>query len=406
MVLEDLDSPQDNFSNNPDPSDNDAFAKRPDGLFFDPQKLNYPPPIPLLGLGRNSVTNRAQKAIETFTQHANRPPTPTEGQAIAGHLIGMDRARAGQAYLSASAGIYRWWVTMDKGRYPFYQPTDVNPNKFWLIEGPWANYARHSFRFALYTIVATQVGDAVTRTIFSGVTTRKIIEDPALKDLMKGLREKLEAQRGSAGHGENPVQRRMRESAEAHKQANARSSGAPSSESSNSSWDDDGMSPTAGNESWSTSTNGPWNDSAYSSNSTPDSRSSQASASQPPPAWGTSQPPQQQSYDDSSPTGGLFQTETENNSSNTSGPAEQQGGSAWERLRRGGAPSAPTQRPPPPRRSPYVAQREASTVGDSFTFAGSDEERQRAQEQAQREFDERLERERQGKDFSDNERKW
>lgn len=66
----------------------------------------------------------------------------------------------------------------------------------------------------------------------------------------------------------------------------------------------------------------------------------------------------------------------------------------------------PIQRPPQPGRPPRRAQREDSTLGDSFTFAGSDEERQRAQVQAQREFDERIEKERQGKDFNDEGKKW
>lgn len=53
-------------------------------------------------------------------------------------------------------------------------------------------------------------------------------------------------------------------------------------------------------------------------------------------------------------------------------------------------------------------QREGATTGDAYSFSNSEAERAEAKAQAQREFDEKLDRERQGKDFSDDSgnRRW
>jgi len=70
-------------------------------------------------------------------------------------------------------------------------------------------------------------------------------------------------------------------------------------------------------------------------------------------------------------------------------------GDAWSQMRRGGEVQA--------------EQRQGSTLGDSFSFAdGSEAERRTERERAQREFDERVERERRGEEFGGggNGRKW
>jgi hypothetical protein len=152
------------------------------------------------------------------------------------------------------------------------------------------------------------------------------------------------------------------------------------------------MSPTAGNESWSSPSDNSWGD--YSQDT--QSRNQPQEQPQARQSWDRMSAPQQ-SDDDASPTGGMFQDDVQNPSKPT--------GSSWDRLRRGGAP-APIQKRPSPGTPPYREQRENSTLGDSFTFAGSDEERAKGQEQAQKEFNERIERERQGQDFNDEGKRW
>ena len=86
-------------------------------------------------------------------------------------------------------------------------------------------------------------------------------------------------------------------------------------------------------------------------------------------------------------------------------------GSAWDRLRRGEKPASTSQTSgakQQPNQSPWMRQqnetqkeqREGSTMGDSFAFSKTEEERSYAREEAQREFDARVEQERRGGDFS------
>lgn len=115
-------------------------------------------------------------------------------------------------------------------------------------------------------------------------------------------------------------------------------------------------------------------------------------------------------FDDASPT------------AQAQGQQGQQGGSAWDKLRRPDGKSQGDRRQTPyqvptsgsawsDRRpsSRQVAgleqeQKEGSTVGESYTFSGSEVEKAEARAQSQKEFDDRLDRERQGRDFSDDSR--
>jgi hypothetical protein len=83
--------------------------------------------------------------------------------------------------------------------------------------------------------------------------------------------------------------------------------------------------------------------------------------------------------------------------------------SAWDRIRREAA-SGQSQSPSTPGYSAEKRQtpRQESAPGDSFTFSATDEERQLAKQDAQKDFDARVERERQGRDFEDStaRKKW
>ena len=94
-------------------------------------------------------------------------------------------------------------------------------------------------------------------------------------------------------------------------------------------------------------------------------------------------------------------------------------GSAWDRLRRGEKPTPIPQNSggkPPPSQSQWSRrqsetqreQTEGSTTGN-FAFSKTEEERNYAKEEAQKEFDARVERERRGGDFSQgggDQRRW
>ena len=109
-------------------------------------------------------------------------------------------------------------------------------------------------------------------------------------------------------------------------------------------------------------------------------------------------------YDyDASPTGGqgmLDDTFASTDSSTT----DSTGVSAWERIRQQNAAAGTTPSPshsPVQRRGGRKGQQEDD--GDGFTFSSDEEERGYARVEAQKEFDERLERERRGGSFGGNE---
>jgi len=96
-------------------------------------------------------------------------------------------------------------------------------------------------------------------------------------------------------------------------------------------------------------------------------------------------------FDDASPTGG-------------SGAMGDGGGSRWERIRQQSASGSSSGSEPSVRRARGFQRepQESSSTGDSFSFSSSEEERSCARDEAQREFDERVEKERRGGDFSDS----
>ncbi len=99
-------------------------------------------------------------------------------------------------------------------------------------------------------------------------------------------------------------------------------------------------------------------------------------------------------FDDASPTGG----------SEAMDGSDGSGGSVWERIRQQSAsePAGSNMGRGRGRRGSGVQQeqQEGSTTGDSFSFSSSDEEKSYAKAEAQREFDERVEKERRGGDFT------
>lgn len=96
-------------------------------------------------------------------------------------------------------------------------------------------------------------------------------------------------------------------------------------------------------------------------------------------------------FDDASPTAG--------NDPNMGTPqpyTQQSGPGSWDRLRRGGSPQSglPSARQTTTRSAPTRDTPDFETKSDSFSFSNSEEERRLAKDQAQKEFDAMLEKER------------
>ena len=117
-------------------------------------------------------------------------------------------------------------------------------------------------------------------------------------------------------------------------------------------------------------------------------------------------------FDDASPTGGSgVMGDYSSSSSSSSSSAE--GGSVWERIRNqnasGAASSPTTTREYGGGRGAAAGRGKGEKVdgGESFSFSSAEEERQLAKDEAQKDFDARIERERQGGDFSSGrEKRW
>jgi len=153
------------------------------------------------------------------------------------------------------------------------------------------------------------------------------------------------------------------------------------------------MSPAAGNEAWSDSFDRAPDLSSTSTGDTPASDTYYGK--------GTYDRPERTSErnvprDGSSPVSGAFPGEEEKEKPST--------GSAWDRIRRNSAGQTPAS--PPKNRSFQEGQKEGSILGDSFNFSSTDEERQLAKAEAQREFDAEVERERRGDDSEHRGKRW
>ncbi|OAL50633.1 hypothetical protein IQ07DRAFT_587290 [Pyrenochaeta sp. DS3sAY3a] len=423
MVLQDAnDSAPGSFGDGSPSSTNDPYASSSSssGARFDP--TNLPQPLPIIGIfmgfSDRAVRFKAETTLQFAERKIGRSITPEESQALAYHLYQLEQTKSYFAATGAAGGVWRWYNTWDKVRYPFYQPKveDINPNKFWFVRGPMAQYARHAWRFSLYVVVAGQMGNVIGQLFAQPLAAINTSQDPKLEQF--GIELKAAAQADAernAMHGRDIQERRK----EFQEQVRNRSGGGPSPQAS---WgrqaprksEEDDMSPTAGNEAW---------DSRSSASDSWESFSSDTSQSAPqrqqrPPsteAWNRYPRPQQSSStssspfdDDASPTGGLFQEEVNNPQPEPEAPSSS-GGSSWDRLRRGGTP-VPIERPRQQqsrRAAPEPTEkREGSSLGDSFTFVENEDERKRERERAQQEFDARLERERQGKDFNDEGKRW
>lgn len=372
-----------------------------------------------MGFSERAVRFKTETTLKFAERKVGRQLNPEEAQALAFHIYKLEQTKSYFAATGAAAGTWQWWRTWDKMKYPFYQPKveDIDMNKFGPVRGPMAQYARHAWRFSLYVVVAGQMGSIIGQLIAQPLAAVNTANDPKLEHFGTELKASSHAEGQRTAQQGREIEDRRREFQE---QVRNRSGGGPSPQAR---WgrqpaaqkDDtaDDMSPTAGNETWGTESTsaGSWESfSNESSQPTPQKQQSPPSTG----PWNRQPPPQRQSNrsslpfddDDASPTGGLFQDEVANSQSQAQGQGRP-GESSWDRIRRGDQP-VPLQRPQRQRRAEPERreQKEGSTLGDSYTFVGDDEERNRERERAQQEFDARIERERQGRDFSDDGKRW
>jgi hypothetical protein len=390
MVLDDATaSAPDSFADDPYPSDNDLYSTKPSSngrntLTIDMGSLPHPMPIigPLIGYSEQSIANGIRENLSALQHTLKRPLTQEEAPVLAYYFAKAKATASYGAVLGMLGGAARCYQTADIFRFPFWRPKPekFDPNVFLAFKGQRARLAWHVARFWPYVILGQLIGTLLGSNYGMTVAAVGMQRDKRLTNFNEDMKKAIRGMRGNSPlpGGRTP---------------------APTQDHSSSPWPsrnttDDDMSPTAGNDSWSGSADGSTDTGAISDSqrralerSSEFNRNTRGVTKQPPP------------YDDASPTGGLFPLNEDKNSV----------GSAWDRIRRNAASgqAQPDQRSHPNTARPtQKEQSESSTLGDSFSFSSTDEERQLAKAEAQREFDDRLERERKGGDFDDRGKRW
>ncbi|KAF2842158.1 hypothetical protein M501DRAFT_389626 [Patellaria atrata CBS 101060] len=403
MVLEDTSNP-DSFSSDSSPSsDLDPYSSpsSSSNKLYDLSGLPKPFPIlgPLAGFTRAAQTHSIDTNLEHASKLLSRPLRPVEAQTLAFHYCRMSQFSSYGMALGAAWGVLRSYQTRETFAFLFWKPDlqRFNPDSFGPLKGNMARYALHGIRAQVYGTVFWVLGAAVASSYAASTSAAMMATNPEMKEFNEVLRNQvIRKARGELQREGLPVSREVQERWESEasrigpdqakqqqRQQRQRQQQLSTWSSRRSSTDDDDMSPQAAD---------------YPSS---DSRSSDfEDLTGPSSGFSTpSRPDTSYSSDDASPV------RRESTSS---------GGSAWDRIRRGEAPSSAIPRneaPNPPSPSPQNrgswAQRragsettEGATSGDSFAFSTSEEDRQLAKAEAQREFDARVERERMGRDFS------
>ena len=291
-------------------------------------------------------------------------------------------------------------------RFPLYTPfktgSRLSPDRFGPLRGARARAAWHGARFVAYGFVGVSLARLGCASYAFSTYIANRARDPRLRDVVElsrqGLKERQqrrgedarEGRRGveegerAALKGESVEMSRMRRRAEGE-EARKRQAGR------------DDMSPTGGafeaeqgvqaesgfaQDDWSAPRDGMEGQSWQADGSLP--QTSSTSVASPKPQRQTSSSTQQAS------------------------PTTKQSSSAWDRLRQNamsggsGSGSQPTSASNSPKSgSGSPPSNSPTSDSDSFSFSQRDEERQLAKSEAQKEFDARVEKERDGRDFDD-----
>ena len=335
---------------------------------------NYPQPIPIFGPSKPQLDGFVKRGLAGASLLLKRPPTQEEANALAYYICRGESSISYGKALGFGFGTYLWYKGRENYRFPFFSPDRAwfNPYKFGPLKGQLAAATWQSIRFNIYILSGFFLGGLAARSTSSAFFAFAIQRDERMKEIRTAMFEFAQRQKSR-------LPREQRQTNEPRSAAKTKS------------WDDD-MSPQAANYSSQKDT-GVLSDRQSSRWDSTDSSESSFGADKV-----TSQPRSfGDDYDDSSPT-----------TKPASEPSRSQG-SAWDQLRRQAVEGK--SQSSRPASNPFASDRRAAERqqrdrGDSFAFSTAEEDRQLARAEAQKQFDARVERERQGKDFNDSGRKW
>jgi hypothetical protein len=370
-------------------SDDDPYSNSiPQETSYHIDRSNFPRPIPIIGplLGYNDqfFSKVLQAKVLNGSKALGRPLTQDEATAFAYWTAKQISIFSYGAPVGISWGSWRCYSTATTMRFPFWQPnlekfqSDVFPPRLGILKGVRAVTAWHALRFVAYGACGNWFGQLFFGSYSMTVASVGELSDKRLKPFSDAIKSQAEKKRGSLQGIPKPGPMGQQQTGN-NQQDDASPSGGMF------------MEETMGN-----------NDGGNASGTTNQSRPWPAKTA--PPQMPTQETPDQpfDAWDDASPAGG------QGVPADTSQPRpSRSSGSAWDRLRRG-------EKPPPPgsrqqsglrpfsntQNEAQREQRQGSTLDDSYTFSKSEEERSYAKDEAQKEFDARVERERRGGDFS------
>lgn len=407
----------DSFADSAPSSDADPYSdSQPAGsgnYRIDASRL--PKPIPIVGrlLGYNEefFSRNYNGRMKVLSEILARPPSQEEAEAVAYYTAKNIAIYSYGGPVGFAAGLWRAYNSRSTFRFPFYQPNleKFTPDKFpqglgW-IKGLNATVCWHAARASSYVAF----GIVFSRMLFLsyGGATAAVgeLSDPRMKAVTAAIQAQAQKKRGSLP-GMQGIPGPGTQLPNGGRQA-----GTQFDRKDGSSQDD--VSPTGGVFGEENTAETPGTFGRSMGGSTQNERQWPVRVATPPAQKGAPEAEGQpfDAWDDTSPTGGQGMAESTVQTSQ---------GSAWDRVRRGEKPTPIPSKSsgiPQPNQSPWSRQqngtqkeqKDGSTLGDSFAFSKSEEERAYAKDEAQKEFDARVDRERSGGDFSKSsgdQRRW
>ncbi|KAF2401458.1 hypothetical protein EJ06DRAFT_529583 [Trichodelitschia bisporula] len=374
MVLEDI---------SPPPSTDDFSTTSPSSA-IDFSAL--PKPLPLIGLLTGRTNARLKQVIEHNKANAERlmrrSMTPTEAQAFATHVASANRTTSVGSFIGLAGGVYRAYTTRATYRFPYWQPKpeQFNPDNVFGLRGQASHNLVHALRYTSYGAAGLFLGFFLTDISASARLAVNVATDERLADFRKSIEQYAKERGAQRGQTVPEAQQPAREQPREAKAWNAPRRADDS---------DDDMSPQARVEA----------DSGLMDDAQARGYEGRQRARQDDDATARSTFSIDKVAQQPKGFSETYSSEGETSPQRDDGPS----GSAWERIRRqagGGGQSGSQARWQKPEatgeKQPW----------DSFSFEKTEEERQLAKAEAQREFNKRIERERQGKDFDEGEKRW
>lgn len=426
------------------PSDTDVFTDVPPASTIDISQVPGPIPFPFAWSGKTMHIARIQKHIQVRVTNLGRPLTDDEMAATVLYAAQYSRTITFGESLGILTGMTRAFQTRREYRSPFLGPLKSENGWFngervrilgrEILRGEAARITVTMFRTSAYYILGAMFGSALSVFYASPATTMREMQDPRLKEATKDLRAKYDEMLESRRELREQLQQKRSKPATGQVRATAtesRNDHRGAVESDTMGIRDDGSSTGREGEMEYTGYDRMEKprDSEHFTNEEPILLSTDSYQANPAPAPAPA-PTRQSPYKfptpntpspySTRPTEPLSSTtDTESSTWTDSDPDPTV--SAWERIRRD---SGPVSNPPHRRRDPARQSGPSSTSStstpmegrgesqdgeprsDEMGFSGTDMDRNYAREEAQRDFDARVERERRGGDFGDGDRRW